>query len=274
MFLLQAVGSTSQGHRASRRPTLQQTYQPTNNAMKKFVSIIFMVICSALAANAQTYLEHLQQSRQGLGKVSVTQSKAIDELVNGSNQVSGQKASTTVRTIKPENNNSPKTNNDTKEKVSEQSKTQEKTVARDNDNEAREKAREALKAKEKDAERRNEPHNSTETRKSADDNEMEIPTIDMRKKVMRNSYKVTGYRVQAFAGGNTRNDKQKAQQIGNAIKMRYPDQPIYVHFYSPRWICRVGNYRSYEEARRMLNNVKAMGYHAATIVKGKITVND
>lgn len=273
MFLPQAVGSTSQGHRASRRPALQQTYKPTNYAMKKFVSIIFMVLCSALAAHAQTYLEHLQQSRQGLGKVSVTQSKAIDELVNGSNQASGQKASTIVKTIKPENN-SPKTINDTKEKAGEQSKTQEKNVARDNNNEARENTKEALKAKEKDTERRNETHNSTETRKGADDNEMEIPTIDMRKKVMRNSYKVTGYRVQAFAGGNTRNDKQKAQQIGNAIKMRYPDHPIYVHFYSPRWICRVGNYRSYEEARQMLNNVKAMGYRAATIVKGKITVND
>ena len=29
---------------------------------------------------------------------------------------------------------------------------------------------------------------------------------DMSKKVMKNSYKVTGYRVQAFAGGNTRSD--------------------------------------------------------------------
>lgn len=242
--------------------------------MKKFVSIIFMVLCFALAAHAQTYLEHLQQSRQGQGKVSVTQSKAIDELVNGSNQASGQKPSTTVKTIKPENNNGPKTNNDTKEKTGEQGKGLEKSVAPDNGNDAKEKAREALKAKEKEAERRNEPHNATETHKGAEENEMEIPTIDMRKKVMRNSYKVTGYRVQAFAGGNTRNDKQKAQQIGNAIKMKYPDQPIYVHFYSPRWICRVGNYRSYEEAHQMLKNIKAMGYHAATIVKGKITVND
>ena len=106
-----------------------------------------------------------------------------------------------------------------------------------------------------------------------DDDEMSIPTIDMRKKVMRGSRKVTGYRVQAFAGGNTRADKMKAQQAGNAIKMRFPDQPIYVHFYSPRWICRVGNYRSLGEAEKMLRAVRKMGYKAATIVKGKITVN-
>jgi hypothetical protein len=70
-----------------------------------------------------------------------------------------------------------------------------------------------LKAKEKDTERRNETHNSTETRSGADDNEMEIPTIDMRKKVMRNSYKVTGYRVQAFAGGNTATTSRKHNRL-------------------------------------------------------------
>ena len=96
----------------------------------------------------------------------------------------------------------------------------------------------------------------------------------MRKKVMRGARKVTGYRVQAFAGGNTRADKTKAQQAGNDIKMRFPDQPIYVHFYSPRWICRVGNYRSLSSARRMLKAIKGMGYKAAVIVKGQITVFD
>ena len=89
---------------------------------------------------------------------------------------------------------------------------------------------------------------------------------------MGNSYKVNGYRVQAFAGGNTRADKQKAQRIGNAIKDSYPEEPVYVHFYSPRWICRVGNYRTYEEAHRMLLALRELGYKQAIIVKGKITV--
>jgi hypothetical protein len=66
----------------------------------------------------------------------------------------------------------------------------------------------------------------------------------MRKKVMRKSYKVTGYRVQAFAGGNSRNDRLKAEQTGNQLKVHFPEQPVYVHFYSPRWICRMGNFRS------------------------------
>ena len=95
---------------------------------------------------------------------------------------------------------------------------------------------------------------------------------DMSKKVMKNSYKVTGYRVQAFAGGNTRSDRQKAENVGNAIKRRFPEHPIYVHFYSPRWICRVGNFRTYEEAHAMLVEIREMGYKQASIVKGKISV--
>lgn len=95
---------------------------------------------------------------------------------------------------------------------------------------------------------------------------------DTRKKVIVNGTKVDGYRVQAFAGGNTRRDRQEAERVGNDIKLSFPDEPVYVHFYSPRWICRVGNYRTYEEAHQMLLKVKEMGYEKATIVKGKITV--
>jgi hypothetical protein len=34
----------------------------------------------------------------------------------------------------------------------------------------------------------------------------------------------------------------------------------------------MGNYRTYEEALQQLQEVKRLGYTAATIVKGKITV--
>ena len=81
-----------------------------------------------------------------------------------------------------------------------------------------------------------------------------------------------GYRVQAFAGGDSRKDRQQAEQVRNSIKSHYPNVPVYVHFYSPRWICRVGNYRTYEEAHQMLVSLRALGFEQATIVKGKITV--
>ena len=111
---------------------------------------------------------------------------------------------------------------------------------------------------------------STTTTLPASSSTIEEP--DMSNKVMKNSYKVMGYRVQAFAGGNKRNDRQAAENVGNAIKRRFPEQPIYVHFYSPRWICRVGNFRTYEEAHAMLVEIREMGYKQASIVKGKISV--
>ena len=89
---------------------------------------------------------------------------------------------------------------------------------------------------------------------------------------MRNSYKVNGYRVQVFAGGNSRENKVKAQNIGNQLKAVFPDIPVYVHFYSPRWICRMGNFRTYQEAHSVLSQVQKLGYKQACIVSGKITV--
>lgn len=84
--------------------------------------------------------------------------------------------------------------------------------------------------------------------------------------------KVTGYRVQAFAGGNSRKDRQTAEQISHNIKSQFPNISVYVHFYSPRWICRVGNFRTYEEAHQMMVRLQNMGYKQATVVKGKISV--
>lgn len=102
--------------------------------------------------------------------------------------------------------------------------------------------------------------------------EPDAETPDMHKKAAGKSYKVDGYRVQAYAGGNTRRDRQAAEQTGSSIKSKFPDEQIYVHFYSPRWICRVGNYRTYEEAHRMMIAIQKLGYRQASIVKGKITV--
>ena len=95
-------------------------------------------------------------------------------------------------------------------------------------------------------------------------------TTSTAKKV--NKKMVMVYRVQAYAGGNSRKDRRTAEQIGNQLRTLFPQESVYVHFYTPRWICRMGNYRTYEEAHHVLQEVKKMGYNAATIVKGKTAV--
>ncbi len=118
------------------------------------------------------------------------------------------------------------------------------------------------------------PSPATVVSPSDDEGSTEETAVDTNKKVVKNAQKVNGYRVQVYAGSNSREDKSKAESIGNQIKHLFPDQPVYVHFYSPRWICRMGNYRTYEEGAEMLQRVKEAGYRTASLVKGTITLTD
>lgn len=83
----------------------------------------------------------------------------------------------------------------------------------------------------------------------------------------------TGYRVQLYSGDNSRNARQKAYSVGYLFKSSYLDVPVYTHFYSPHWTCRVGNFKTYEEAHAFLTEVKATGsFPEATIIRTKIQV--
>lgn len=230
--------------------------------MKQFVTLCMIILCSAMTANAQTYLEHLKQKNQGQGVVTVNQSKAIDELVNGK-QIAPQDNKTKT-TPQPQKNltDTQRKNTETQHKATE---TQHKEGTATTQHKL---APDSLKKNETTKEGNHESN----TQKAENKEETDMPVVDMRKKVMRKSYKVTGYRVQVYAGGNSRNDRLKAEQTGNNIKMKFPDQPVYVHFYSPRWICRMGNFKSLAEAQKVLAKVKALGYKQACLVKGQITV--
>jgi len=97
-------------------------------------------------------------------------------------------------------------------------------------------------------------------------------TAETGKKIMRHSYKTTGYRIQIYSGGNKRADRIKCEQIAQRVKGSFPNLPVYVHFYSPSWKCRVGNFTNQEEASAVLKQIRAMGYSQACLVKGKINV--
>ena len=108
--------------------------------------------------------------------------------------------------------------------------------------------------------------------KETTDENTENVKVDTRKKVMRGSHKVNGYRVQIFSGGNTRADRTKAHQAMSKAKQNYPSLPAYTHFFSPHWKCLVGNFIDYKEADKVLKQMKALGFKQAIIVKSKISV--
>ena len=97
-------------------------------------------------------------------------------------------------------------------------------------------------------------------------------TIPATTTTVRTRRVIDGYKVQAFAGGNSREDRKKAERVANEIRTQLPNVAVSAHFYSPRWVCRVGNYRTREEARQMLSTLKGMGYSQALIVRTKVTI--
>lgn len=222
--------------------------------MKQFIAILVFATGISINCHAQSFLGDLQKQKQGEGTVTVKQSADIDNLVNNaklksSQQAAQQQKDSQMQAQKSATDNHHSDNADHKAAPSHQDDNTARKQTAANDHGV------------------NSPIDRSQTIKSADSD-----VIDTSKKMMRNSRKVTGYRIQAYSGGNSRADREKANSIGDAIKMRFPDQPVYVHFYSPRWICRVGNFRSYSEAATMLKSIKAMGYSQACIVKGKISV--
>lgn len=242
--------------------------------MKQFVTLLIFILCSSIQMNAQTYLDHLKQKNPGQGVVTVHQSKAIDELVNG------KQVPTNTNQVNPQDDKTKTTPQPQKKPTDTQHKevtpaTQHKQTPDSHKQtpDSHKQTPDSLKKAEPQHEAAKEKQHENNAKKAeTHQEETEMPVVDMRKKVMRRSYKVTGYRVQIFAGGNSRTDRLKAEQTGNNIKMKFPDQPVYVHFYSPRWICRMGNFRTLGEAQKVLAKVKALGYRQACLVKGQITV--
>ena len=86
--------------------------------------------------------------------------------------------------------------------------------------------------------------------------------------------RTTGYRIQVYAGGNTRASKSEAYAIASQVRATFTDVQVYTHFISPRWICRVGDFKTYEEANDFLRRMKqTQKFREASIVKSRIVIS-
>ncbi len=83
-----------------------------------------------------------------------------------------------------------------------------------------------------------------------------------------------GYRVQVYAGNNTSRSRNEAQQMASKVKQYFQDAQVYAYFVSPRWLCRVGNFPSIEEADAMMRQLKSTGqFKEVSIVRDQITID-
>ena len=85
--------------------------------------------------------------------------------------------------------------------------------------------------------------------------------------------KTSGFRIQAYAGNNTREAKNDAYNVASRIKEYFPEMTVYTSFNPPRWLCRVGDFRSIEEADAMMRKMKATGmFKEVSIVRDQINI--
>lgn len=109
----------------------------------------------------------------------------------------------------------------------------------------------------KGGEKTRQPHSSTETTEKT-----KAP------RGARQRYKAQGYRIQIYTGGNSRADRLEAERMEKKCQKEFPELSTYVHFVSPRWICRVGDFRSQADAEKYLRLIRNSRIsHEARIVK-------
>lgn len=96
------------------------------------------------------------------------------------------------------------------------------------------------------------------------------------KKTSSNSGKVLktrGFRVQVYAGNNSRAAREAAMYVAEKVKKEFPDMPVYTYFQPPRWLCRVGDFKSIEEAHVAMRKLKSTGeFKETAIVREQINI--
>ena len=85
--------------------------------------------------------------------------------------------------------------------------------------------------------------------------------------------KARGFRVQVYAGNNSRQARSEANNVASKVKEEFPELPVYTYFQPPRWLCRVGDFKSIEEAHATMRKLKATGvFKEVSIVREQINI--
>ena len=168
--------------------------------MKHFITILLLCVGIAISADAQTFTQRIQKTAQGQGTVTIHQDAAIDELVNGT------VSSTPKNVVKPTVN----TQLQPKKPAASQKADDKQLKA-----EAKQQKAEAKQQKADAKQQKNEAKQQKAEVKQPEVIEQKEMTPDSEEQTNKHTYKTTGYRIQVFAGGNTRRDRQRAEQAGN-----------------------------------------------------------
>lgn len=82
-----------------------------------------------------------------------------------------------------------------------------------------------------------------------------------------------GYRIQVISLGSSAKDKAEAESWGRRFKALFPTINVYISFRSPHYVCRVGDFRTREEASEVLQQMRATNqFGSASIVRSNINI--
>ena len=84
----------------------------------------------------------------------------------------------------------------------------------------------------------------------------------------RNEKNTVGYRIQVFSDRNQRTAKGEALSKERNIKASFPDMGTYISYDAPSWRLRVGDFRTREEAKVQLDELRELfpGYANEMII--------
>ena len=247
--------------------------------MRRTIIALSLALFCAVPMSAQSFLDHLQKENQGQGQgsVSVKQSDDISNLVNGKNKQK-ESSATPKSEAKPSSSSQSQSSSSRTEShpASRESSQTSSSTSRTSSTQTDEASARAERERERARQRREDEKLKEEARREAlkqRDEYSSTATTSSRgsvKNVMRGGRRIDGYMVQVWSGGNTREDKMKAEQVGQEMKSQMPTLPVYVHFYSPRWACRIGNFKKQDEATALVKKLKKLGYRSACVVKASL----
>ena len=243
--------------------------------MRRTIIALSLALFCAVPMSAQSFLDHLQKENQGQGQgsVSVKQSDDISNLVNGKNK---QKESSATPKSEAKPSSSSQSQSSSSRTESHPASRESSQTSSSSSTQTDEASARAERERERARQRREDEKLKEEARREAlkqRDEYSSTATTSSRgsvKKVMRGGRRIDGYMVQVWSGGNTREDKMKAEQVGQEMKSQMPTLPVYVPFYSPRWACRIGNFKKQDEATALVKKLKKLGYRSACVVKASL----
>ena len=82
-----------------------------------------------------------------------------------------------------------------------------------------------------------------------------------------------GFRIQIYTGANSRTDKEQALKLQTHSKNLFPDYEVYCNFISPRWVVRIGDFETRDEAMVFMTEVRKTGISKEVrVVKCKVQI--